>query len=134
MSAILQADPCNIVIFGASGDLTRRKLLPALARMHRWNLLAPDSRIIGVMRDSSWHTERWQSYVHASLEEFHPDSINDNASWQSISTMLELTIGDLTDASMYQRLRENMKSSNRRTNALFYLAIPPHCHRKAIRQ
>ena len=132
MSTVLQADPCNIVIFGASGDLTRRKLLPALARMHRWNLLAPDSRIIGVMRDPSWHAERWQSYVHASLEEFHPDSINDDASWQSISTMLELTIGDLTDASMYQRLRENMKSSNGRTNALFYLAIPPQWYESAV--
>ena len=46
-----QAEPANIVIFGASGDLSKRKLLPALAHMHRWNLLGPHSRIIGAVRE-----------------------------------------------------------------------------------
>jgi len=132
MSGIPQADPCNIVIFGASGDLTRRKLLPALARMQRWNLIAPESRIIGVMRDPSWDSSRWQNYVHASLEEFHPDTVNDTASWETIASMLELTIGDLTDPSMYQRLHDNMKRSNGQTNAIFYLAIPPQWYESAV--
>ena len=45
------AAPTNIVIFGATGDLTKRKLMPALVRMLDCGLLHPDSRIIGVVRD-----------------------------------------------------------------------------------
>ena len=45
------AAPANIVIFGATGDLTKRKLMPALVRMLDCGLVHPDSRIIGVVRD-----------------------------------------------------------------------------------
>jgi len=132
MNGVPQAEPCNIVIFGASGDLTKRKLLPALARMQSWNLITPDSRIIGIMRDPSWQLGKWQSYVQESLQEFHPDTVNNPASWESISAMLELTIGDLSEPSMYQRLREALKTTNGKTNALFYLAIPPQWYEAAV--
>jgi len=132
MNGVPQAEPCNIVIFGASGDLTRRKLLPALARMQGWNLITPDSRIIGIMRDPSWQLNTWQDYVHESLREFHPDTVNDPARWESVSAMLELTIGDLSEPSMYQRLREALKTTNGKTNALFYLAIPPQWYEAAV--
>jgi len=43
-------DNADIIIFGATGDLTMRKLLPSLAHMYQWNLIAPGSRIIGMER------------------------------------------------------------------------------------
>ena len=67
-------DPANIVIFGAGGDLSKRKLLPALAHMHRWNLIAPGSRIIGVVRQD-WSTSHWRNYVHQALLTYAPDAI-----------------------------------------------------------
>ena len=44
-------EPTNIVIFGAGGDLTKRKLIPALVKMLRCGLLHSDSKIIGVLKD-----------------------------------------------------------------------------------
>ncbi len=132
MNAVLQPEACNIVIFGASGDLTKRKLLPALARMQRWNLIAPDSRIIGIIRDQTWDHSSWQDYVRESLQEFRSDALSDDDSWESILSMLELTIGDLTETSMYERLRHTLKTSNGQTNCLFYLAIPPEWYEAAV--
>ena len=62
------AAPTNIVIFGATGDLTKRKLMPALVRMLDCGLLHPDSRIIGVVRDMdhdawlSWCVRGWRNF------------------------------------------------------------------------
>ncbi len=132
MNGVPQPEPCNIVIFGASGDLSKRKLLPALARMHRWNLIAPDSRIIGVIRDQTWDRSRWQAYVRESLQEFRPDALIDQNGWEDFSSMLDLTIGDLTDPAMYAHLRQTLKVSNGHINCLFYLAIPPEWFEAAV--
>lgn len=132
MNTVPQPEACNIVIFGAGGDLAKRKLLPALARMRRWNLITPDSSIIGVIRDQAWDLNCWKNYVSESLQEFRSDALSDDDSWESISSMLELTIGDLTEASMYERLHGTLKTVNGQTNCLFYLAIPPEWYEAAV--
>ncbi|MES0371335.1 MAG: glucose-6-phosphate dehydrogenase [Mariprofundaceae bacterium] len=119
-----QAEPANIVIFGASGDLTKRKLLPALAHMHRWNLLGPHSRIIGTVREN-WSKSHWVHYVHDQLLHYFPDAILNPRSWQRIAEKLDLVVGDLTDPEMYQRLAKTLHAEDGKKNALFYLAIPP---------
>ena len=119
-----QAEPANIVIFGATGDLTKRKLLPALAHMHRWNLLGPHSRIIGVVRDK-WKKSHWVNYVHDQLLHYFPDAILNPRSWQRIVTKLDLVTGDLADPELYQQLAETLRELEGKKNALFYLAIPP---------
>jgi len=119
-----QAEPANIVIFGASGDLSKRKLLPALAHMHRWNLLGPHSRIIGALRNN-WTKSHWINYVHDQLLQYFPDAILNPRSWQRISHKLDLVNGDLADPEMYQRLAAVLHEQGGKKNALFYLAIPP---------
>jgi glucose-6-phosphate 1-dehydrogenase len=119
-----QAEPANIVIFGASGDLTKRKLLPALAHMHRWNLLGPHSRIIGAVREK-WSLSHWKTYVHDQLLHYFPDAVLNPRSWMRISDKLELVVGDLSDPAMYEQLAKTLHSENGKKNALFYLAIPP---------
>lgn len=131
MNSAPQPDPCNIVIFGANGDLSKRKLLPSLARMKHWNLIAPDSKIIGVLRQNKWNQEIWRAYVHDALQEFRSDILNEDVDWEKFSEMLDLTIGDLTDETMYSRLRDILKTSNGKTNVLFYLAIPPEWYETA---
>ena len=62
-------DPCSIVIFGASGDLTARKLIPAFYHLHKEKQMPPDFRIIGFARrdktDDSWRVE-----LRQALDEF----------------------------------------------------------------
>ena len=119
-----QAEPANIVIFGASGDLSKRKLLPALAHMHRWNLLGPHSRIIGAVREN-WTKSHWINYVHDQLLQYFPDAILNPRSWKRISDKLNVVNGDLADPEMYKRLAETLHAENGKKNTLFYLAIPP---------
>jgi len=114
----------NIVIFGASGDLTKRKLLPALAHMHRWNLLGPHSRIIGVVR-SPWSPSHWKNYVHDELFRYFPDAVLNPSSWRRIAAKLDVVNGDLGDPETYRKLGESLHADAGRRNALFYLAIPP---------
>ncbi len=114
----------NIVIFGASGDLTKRKLLPALAHMHRWNLLGPHSRIIGSVREK-WTKSHWENYVHDQLLHYFPEAVMNPPSWRRIADKLDLVVGDLADPEMYKQLAETLHAYDGKTNALYYLAIPP---------
>jgi len=114
----------NIVIFGASGDLTKRKLLPALAHMHRWNLLGPHSRIIGSVREK-WTKSHWENYVHDQLLQYFPEAVMNPPSWRRIANKLDLVVGDLSDPEMYKTLAKTLHEYDGKTNALFYLAIPP---------
>ena len=132
MNGVPQPEACNIVIFGAGGDLSKRKLLPSLARMKHWNLIAPGSKVIGVLREEDWNLDSWTTYVRDALEEFRSDTLSNDDSWEQFSQMLDLTIGDLTDASMYPRLRDTLKDANGKTNILFYLAIPPEWYETAV--
>ncbi len=114
----------NIVIFGASGDLAKRKLLPALAHMHRWNLLGPHSRIIGSVREN-WTKSHWENYVHDQLLQYFPEAVMNPPSWRRIAEKLDLVNGDLADPEMYQKLAKVLHADGGKTNALYYLAIPP---------
>jgi len=114
----------NIVIFGASGDLTKRKLLPALAHMHRWNLLGPHSRIIGAVREK-WTKSHWENYVHDQLLQYFPEAVMNPPSWRRIAEKLDLVVGDLADPALYEQLAKTLHADGGKTNALYYLAIPP---------
>ena len=116
-------EPTNIVIFGATGDLTKRKLMPALITMIDCGLLHPDSRIIGVVNKRS--KQEWLELVRAGLQEFSPEVAMDEARWQHFSAMLKMVPGDLSDAETYTRLAGALETLGGRKNALFYCAIPP---------
>jgi len=120
-------EPCNIVIFGASGDLTKRKLLPALAHMHRWNLIGPESKIIGVVREN-WDRSHWINYVHDQLLNFFPEAVLNPPSWQRIAKKLDIVHGELGDADLYANLKKTLRTTDGKCNAIFYLAIPPDWH------
>ena len=117
------ADPANIVIFGATGDLTKRKLMPALVRMLDCGLVHPDSRIIGVVRDME-HGE-WLQLVRDGLAEFSPAVSMDEDRWLAFAARLRMVPGDLDDETTYSRLAETLEELGGRKNAMFYCAIPP---------
>jgi glucose-6-phosphate 1-dehydrogenase len=117
------AAPASIVIFGATGDLTKRKLMPALVRMLDCGLVHPDSRILGVVRDMD--QDEWLQLVRDGLAEFSPAVSMDEARWQAFAARLRMVPGDLDDASTYTRLTDALEELGGRKNAMFYCAIPP---------
>jgi len=127
-----QPEAANIVIFGATGDLTKRKLLPALAHMHRWNLLGPYSRIIGAVR-GNFSQSKWKNYVHEALLRFFPDAVLNPRSWMRIKDKLDVVVGDLGEPELYQQLAKSMHEVDGKKNALFYLAIPPSWYETVAR-
>jgi glucose-6-phosphate 1-dehydrogenase len=126
-----QPDPANIVIFGATGDLTKRKLMPALARMYRTGLVHPHSRIIGVARDVE--EADWQEMMRAALDSYAADLDYSTEEWQALAARLRMVKGDLADADTYTRLAGALDTGQGRCNAMFYLAIPPEWYSRVAR-
>jgi glucose-6-phosphate 1-dehydrogenase len=113
--------PANIVIFGATGDLTKRKLVPALARMLRCNLVHPDSRIIGVVRKGA---DQWVDLMGEALEQYGGSTLNEDAISHFLSLLVPVK-GVLEDPETYKRIAAALKKNDGETNALFYCAVPP---------
>jgi glucose-6-phosphate 1-dehydrogenase len=116
-------DPANIVIFGATGDLTKRKLMPALARMYRARLIHLSSRIIGIANNMG--EDAWFSMVRTAIETFAPDLALTGEEWEGFAARLHLVRGDLADESTYAQLADSLATLDECVNAMFYLAIPP---------
>ncbi|NOX08730.1 MAG: glucose-6-phosphate dehydrogenase [Gammaproteobacteria bacterium] len=117
-----QADPANIVIIGAAGDLSKRKLMPALFKMVRCGLIHPQSRIIGVANSRSM--EEWQALVRGGLDDNLEEAATEEE-WLAFATMLKIVGGNLEDAETYQHLADSLEVLEGRKNAMFYCAIPP---------
>ena len=117
------ADPTNIVIFGAAGDLSKRKLMPALMRMLCCGLVHDESRILGVLRNRS--KEEWIAQLREGFEKYSPDIEINEDKWQHFASHLDIVEGTLDDDATYQRLDEAMQTLDGKKNAMFYCAIPP---------
>ena len=117
------AEPTNIVIFGATGDLTKRKLLPALLRMFNSGLVHRDSRIIGVVHNST--EQQWVELVRECLHQFSDEVSHDENKWLEFRSYLKAVPGDLGDASTYESIADSLEELGGKKNAMFYCAIPP---------
>ena len=120
---IKTAEPTNIVIFGAAGDLSKRKLMPALMRMLCCGLVHNDSRILGVLRDRT--KEEWIAQLRDGFQRYSPEIAIDENSWQQFASHLEIVEGTLDDEATYQRLEESLATLDGKKNAMFYCAVPP---------
>jgi len=113
--------PCDLVIYGALGDLTRRKLLISLYRLENANLLEPDTRIIGVDR----HPGEGAFYIdvaHQSLKQFLNEKLDEDV-WKRFSSRLSYLQIDLTQMEQYQRLHEVIDQQSR--VMVNYFAVAP---------
>jgi glucose-6-phosphate 1-dehydrogenase len=127
------ADPCTMVIFGASGDLTKRLVVPALYNLARTKMLPEKFALIGVARTEQT-TEGWRSHLYAMLKgfvgnaaaEFDVDHI-DEVVWKQLADKMTYIQGDLTKPELYEKLRgtlgEAEKAHGTQGNAIFYLAV-----------
>jgi glucose-6-phosphate 1-dehydrogenase len=106
-----------LVLFGATGDLARRKLYPALYRMVRRGRL--DVPVIG-FASSDWDTERLRAYAREGVAEFERDV--DQAALEKLVAALRYVRGEYKEPASFDALREALGPAKR---PLFYLAIPP---------
>src|SRR6202007_2832646 len=80
-------EPCSIVIFGASGDLTARKLIPALYHLYKDKQMTPDFRVIGFARREK-SDESWRVELRKALDQFSRTKPVDDAVWNEFSKRL----------------------------------------------
>ncbi len=128
--------PCSIVIFGASGDLTARKLIPAFYHLCKDKQLPSAFRVIGFARRDKTD-ESWRNELREELSQFSRTQPVDDAVWAEFAKNLFYCRGDLTDAAAYKKLEELLTSFGSgplRENLLFYLATQPSQFGEVIEQ
>jgi glucose-6-phosphate 1-dehydrogenase len=137
------APPCAMVIFGASGDLTRRLVVPALYNLARAGQLSNHFQLIGFDHHAG-STEQWRKGLDAAMEgfvaqggEFHLDAI-DRSTWSWLIDRMTYLQGDLNDPGAYAQLRDHLVALDRTAatagNYLFYLAVADRFFASAIAQ
>ncbi|HXT41674.1 MAG TPA: glucose-6-phosphate dehydrogenase, partial [Candidatus Angelobacter sp.] len=127
-------EPCTIIIFGASGDLTARKLIPAFYHLCREKQLPAPFRIIGFARRDKTD-DAWRQELRAALEQFSRTKPIDEAVWKEFAACVTYCRGDISDPAAYKKLADQLASFNDeklRRNLLFYLAISPSQFGEAV--
>jgi glucose-6-phosphate 1-dehydrogenase len=120
--------PCTLVIFGGSGDLAHRKLVPALYNLSLRALLPAAFATVGVAR-SSFEDDRFRADMRSSVAEFSRTKPIDDSVWESFAAGLFYCSGSFDEPALYEsldaRLEEIAAERGTAGNVLFYLATPP---------
>ncbi len=121
-------EPCIAVIFGASGDLTRRKLVPALYSLDEQNLLPNGFSIVGTARTPMSHNGFRQKMKEA-LHRFSDAQPPDNEVWENFTATMYYTPTDPQEGESFKRLGALLSEIDQKQgtsgNRLFYLSTPP---------
>ncbi len=136
-SGYASLDPATIVIFGASGDLTRRKLIPALHSLACEGFLPDAVRVLGVAR-SQLTVEELDAHLFTGVQEYarlEPKLCN---LWPEFSPRIDYLPGDYSDPETYKELGRRLERIDKEAgtggNHLIYLAIPPAVYPLVIAQ
>jgi glucose-6-phosphate 1-dehydrogenase len=120
-------DPCVMVIFGASGDLTRRKLIPALYNLARAQLLSREFAVVGLAR-SPMSTEDYRKRVTEDMKQFATGEVDPDL-WEWFVRRMHYLSGSFDDPATYPKLKELLekidKDYSTRGNYFYYLATAP---------
>src|SRR5436305_4372941 len=119
--------PCTIVIFGATGDLTHRKLIPALYNLAADGELPPAIAIVGFARRPK-SDDDFRKDIEEATREFSRQPVRDEI-WKTFSQSVSYHQSEFEDAEGYKKLVERLtdidKERGTRGNRLFYLAVAP---------
>ncbi|MDQ3067106.1 MAG: glucose-6-phosphate dehydrogenase [Actinomycetota bacterium] len=120
-------DPCALVIFGASGDLTRRKLFPALYSLAARQLLPERFGIVGVARTEQT-TKQWIAEMKEAVVEHGRDELRADV-WKELAAAMRYVATDFADDAgedkVVEVLRELDEQRGTGSNRVYYLAVPP---------
>src|SRR5262245_55885770 len=122
-----KADPCALVIFGGTGDLARRKLVPGLYNLARDRLLPDGFSVVGIGRSVA-DTEAFRALHRESTQRFSRTRF-DAGVWEEFAGRISFLNGDLSQPETFARLAQHLSGidavRDTRGNRLFFLAIPP---------
>jgi glucose-6-phosphate 1-dehydrogenase len=120
-------DPCALVIFGASGDLTHKKLMPALYALMVRRLLPPRFAIIGVARTEA-DDDAFRKDMKEAVKQHARDDFRDDV-WEELAANMRYVATDFADEGGENKLEQLVdeldKENNMGGNRVYYLAVPP---------
>src|SRR5271154_2192690 len=122
------AEPCTVVLFGASGDLAKRKVIPALFDLAQHNSLGPRYAIVGFSR-TPMTDESFRTTIGEAAKTISEVGPIDPAKWKEFSENLYYSAGDYGDQGAYAQLAKKLAELDAEKklggNRLFYLSPPP---------
>jgi glucose-6-phosphate 1-dehydrogenase len=129
-------DPCIMVIFGASGDLTKRKLIPALYNLAKDNLLSKEFALVGIARNELT-SEQFRDMIGKEIGEYATTKVDPDL-WHWLARRIYYLAGDFDDAPAYDKLRDLLaqidKEHGTRGNYFYYLATSPSFFAPIVKQ
>jgi len=129
-------EPCALVIFGASGDLTRRKLFPAIYSLAHRQLLPPRFAVVGVAR-TEWSDDEFRDSMEEAVREFARDEFRQET-WDSLAGGIRYVGTEFGSPEGADRLAacltELDEERETRGNRVYYLAVPPAVFKPIVRQ
>ena len=121
------AGPCVLVLFGVTGDLSRKKLMPAVYDLANRGLLPPGFSLVGFAR-RDWEHEDFAQVIHNAVKEHARTPFNDTV-WQQLAEGIRFVPGEFADDAAFDRLAQTVTEldAERGTggNYAFYLSVPP---------
>ncbi|MFF0588986.1 glucose-6-phosphate dehydrogenase [Streptomyces sp. NPDC003781] len=130
------AGPSGLVIFGVTGDLSRRKLMPAVYDLANRGLLPPGFSLVGFAR-RDWEDQDFAEVVHDAVKEHARTPFREEV-WQQLSEGMRFIPGDFDDDQAFEQLRKAVDEldASRGTsgNYAFYLSVPPKFFPKVVQQ
>jgi glucose-6-phosphate 1-dehydrogenase len=130
-------DPCTLVLFGATGDLAHRKVIPALYQLWRTNLLPHEFTVIAIGR-RPYDDETLRNDLRASLEKYSRVLPLDEAAWRSFAARIRYQRCDFDNSSAYEDLVMTLETIDKeqggRGNHLYYLATQPSAFAEIVGQ
>ena len=130
------AGPSGLVIFGVTGDLSRKKLMPAVYDLANRGLLPPGFSLVGFAR-RDWEDEDFAQIVHDSVREHARTPFREEV-WQQLAEGMRFIPGDFDDDQAFKQLRtavdELDASRGTSGNYAFYLSVPPKFFPKVVKQ
>ncbi|MDO9497448.1 MAG: glucose-6-phosphate dehydrogenase, partial [Nocardioides sp.] len=121
------AGPCGMVLFGVTGDLSRKKIMPAIYDLANRGLLPPGFSLVGFAR-RDWADQDFAQIVHDSVRTYARTEFREEV-WKQLSEGFRFVQGDFDDDDAFETLRHTIEELDRTRgtegNHAFYLAIPP---------
>ncbi|HEV3156883.1 MAG TPA: glucose-6-phosphate dehydrogenase [Candidatus Baltobacteraceae bacterium] len=128
-------DPCSFVLFGASGDLARRMIYPAMYNMRLNDILPSTFSIIGFSR-TKYSNDEFHTFVKSSIEEFSRSGPPNEPLWSEFAGRLSYVSGEFDEIEAFRRLADRLDENDEKLgcngNRLYYLSTPPHIFTKVV--
>ena len=121
------AGPCGMVLFGVTGDLSRKKVMPAIYDLANRGLLPPGFSLVGFAR-RDWADQDFAQIVHDAVKEHARTPFREEV-WKQLSEGFRFVPGNFDDDNAFEQLRRTVEELDQLRgtggNMAFYLAIPP---------